>query len=124
MNIIMQTFVGLKCLIETKIQILCDHVDHTRFHIVEMGCQMVQLLSAHIAGPTMCVNLTSALCIFLKPGLRISCKNRKHMFADTFLLSFLRMSWSSHSCNDRRYSYFTRNICNGYADCFKTLFRT
>ena len=38
-----------------------DHVDHTRFHIVEMGCQMVQLLSAHIVGPTMCVNLTPAL---------------------------------------------------------------
>ena len=31
---------------EIKIQILCDHVDHTRFHIVEKGCQMVQLLSA------------------------------------------------------------------------------
>ena len=62
---------------------------------------------------------------FFKPGLGISCKNGKHMFADTFLLiSFLRMPWSSHSCNDRRYSYFTRNICNRYADCFKTLFRT
>ena len=48
---------------------------------------------------------------FLKPGLGISCKNRKHMF----LLSFLRMPLSSHSCNDRRYSYFTRNICNRYA---------
>ena len=45
---------------ETKIQILYDHVDHTRFHIVEMGCQMVQLLSAHIVGPTMFVNLTPA----------------------------------------------------------------
>ena len=48
MNVITHTFVGPKCLTETKIQILCDHVDHTRFHIVEMGCQMVQLLSAHI----------------------------------------------------------------------------
>ena len=44
-----------------NIQILCDHVDHTRFHIVEMGCQMAQLLSAHIVGPTMFVNLTPAL---------------------------------------------------------------
>ena len=44
---------GLKCLTETKIQILCYHVNHTSFHIVEMGCQMVQLLSAHIVGPTM-----------------------------------------------------------------------
>ena len=59
---------------------------------------------------------------FFKPGLGISCKNGKHMFADTFLLSFLRMP--SQCCNDRRYSYFTRNIFNRYADCFKTLFRT
>ena len=61
MNVITHTFVGLKCLTETKIQILCDHVSHTRLHIVEMGCQMVQLLSAHIVGPTMCVNLTPDL---------------------------------------------------------------
>ena len=61
---------------------------------------------------------------FLNLGLGISCKNGKHIFADIFLLSFLRMPWSSHSCNDRRYSYFTRNICNRYADCFKTFFRT
>ena len=60
MNVITHTFVGLKCLTETKIQILCDHVDHTRFHIVEMGCQMVQLLSAHIVEPTLFVNLTPA----------------------------------------------------------------
>ena len=59
-NVITHTFVGLKCLTETKIQILCDHVNHTRFHIVEMLCQMVQLLSAHIAGPTIFVNLTPA----------------------------------------------------------------
>ena len=59
-NVITHTFAGLKCLTETKIQILCDHVSHTRSHTVEMGCQMVQLLSAHIVGPTMCVNLTLA----------------------------------------------------------------
>ena len=59
-NVITHTFVGLKCLTETKIQILCDHVSHTRLHTVEMGCQMVQLLSAHIVGPTVCVNLTLA----------------------------------------------------------------
>ena len=61
MNVITHTFVGLKCLTETKIQILCDHVSHTRLHTVEMGCQIVQLLSVHIVGPTMCVNLTLAL---------------------------------------------------------------
>ena len=37
------------------------------------------------------------------------------MFASSFL-RFPCMPWSSHSCNDRRYSYFTRNICNRYAD--------
>ena len=56
---------------------------------------------------------------FLKPVLGISCKNGKHMFADTFLLSFMRMPWSSHSRNDRRYSYFARNICNRYVDVLK-----
>ena len=56
MNVITHTFVGLKCLTETKIQILYDHVDHTCFHIVEMGCQMVQLSSAHIVGPTVCAD--------------------------------------------------------------------
>ena len=61
MNVITHTFVGLKCLTETKIQILCDHVSHTRLHTVEMGCQMVKLWSAHIVGPTMCVNLNLAL---------------------------------------------------------------
>ena len=67
----------------------------------------------------------TSYAFFQKPGLGISCKNRKYMFADTFLLSFLCMPWSSHSCNDHRYSYFTRNICNRYADCFETLlFRT
>ena len=59
-NVITHTFVGLNCVTENKMQILCDNVDHTRFHIVEMGCQMVQLLSAHIVGPTMFVNLTPA----------------------------------------------------------------
>ena len=64
-NVITHTFVGLKCLTETKIQILCDHVSHTRLH-TEMGCQMVQLLSAHIVGPTMCVNLTLAFPLHIK----------------------------------------------------------
>ena len=30
------------------------------------------------------------------------------------------MPWSSHSCNDRRYSYFARNVCNRHIDSFKT----
>ena len=29
------------------------------------------------------------------------------------------MPWSSHSCNDRRYSYFARNISNRYDDSFR-----
>ena len=32
------------------------------------------------------------------------------------------MPWSSHSCNDRRYSYFARNICNRCFDSLKILF--
>ena len=59
-NVITHTSVGLKYLTETKLQILCDHVSHTRLHTVEMGCQVVQALSARIIGPTMCVNLTLA----------------------------------------------------------------
>ena len=66
------------------------------------------------------LTVVNVLCIFLKPGLPISSKDRKHMFANAFLFkSFLRMPWSSHSCNDRRYSsYFTRHICNRCADTF------
>ena len=64
-NVITHTFVGLKCLTETKVKILCDHVDHTRFHTVEIGCQMVQLLLAHIVGPTMFANLTQALVFYI-----------------------------------------------------------
>ena len=41
--------------------LLYDHVDHIRFHHDERGCQMVQLLSAYIVGPTMFVNMTPAL---------------------------------------------------------------
>ena len=48
MNVITHTFVGLKCLTESKIQILCDHVSHTRLHTVEMGCQMVQLSANNV----------------------------------------------------------------------------
>ena len=62
-NVITNTFVGLKCLAEIKIQILYDHVDKTCFHIVEMGCQMVQLVSAYIVGPTMLVSLTPAFSV-------------------------------------------------------------
>ena len=64
-NVITHTFVGLKCLTETKLQILCDHVDHTRFHIVEMGCQIVQLLSAHIVGQQ---------CYQFDPSLKVQMK--------------------------------------------------
>ena len=54
----------------------------------------------------------------VKPGLHISRKDRKHMFATRFL-SFSRMPWSSHSRNDCRYLYFARNICSRYIDSFK-----
>ena len=34
-NVITHTFVGLKCLTETKIQILCNRVSHTRLKSVQ-----------------------------------------------------------------------------------------
>ena len=37
-NVITHTFVGVNCLTETKIQILCYNVNHTHFHIAEIGC--------------------------------------------------------------------------------------
>ena len=55
-----------------------------------------------------------------KPGLHISRKDRKHMVASTFF-SFPGIPWSSHSCDDLRYSYLTRNICKRYINSFKTL---
>ena len=58
MNVNTNKFVEMKCSTKTKIQLLYDCVDHTRFYIVEMGCQMVKLLYAYIVGPTMFVNLT------------------------------------------------------------------
>ena len=42
----------------------------------------------------------------------------------TRFLSFPGMPWSSHGSNDRKYSYFTRIICNRYVDSFKILIRT
>ena len=42
MDVITNKIIGLKCLIETKIQLLYDHVDHTRFPTAEMGCQVVR----------------------------------------------------------------------------------
>ena len=36
---------------------------------------------------------------FLKPGHHVSCKDGKHMVANTFL-SFSRTHWFSHSYND------------------------
>ena len=62
-----------------------------------------------------------SIVYYLKPGLHISCKDRKHMAANTFL-RFSHMPWSSHSCNDHRYSYFTRNFCNRCINILKILF--
>ena len=57
----------------------------------------------------------------LKLGLHISRKDRKNMVANTFFI-LSRMPWSSRSCNDCRYSYFRRNICNRCVDSLKILF--
>ena len=78
-NVITHTLVGLKCLTETKIQILCDHVDHRRFHIVETGCQMVQLLSAHIVRTNNIRQFDPSLSFIC---LLISCLNTGFRIAD------------------------------------------
>ena len=61
-----------------------------------------------------------------KPGLHISTVYKLIRIESSclriLLLSFPLMPWSSYSCNDRRYSYFIRNICNRYADSFKSSF--
>ena len=44
--------------------------------------------------------------IKVNSGLNISRNDGKHMFANTFC----KMHCSSYCCNDRKYSYFTRNI--------------
>ena len=53
------------CLTEAKTQILCDHVDHTSFCILEMGCQIIQLLRVNIVESTVllsqgCCSVTNA----------------------------------------------------------------
>ena len=49
-NVITHTFAGLKCLTETKIQILCDHVSHTRLHTVEMGWCTIKIFKGGRGG--------------------------------------------------------------------------
>ena len=59
----------------------------------------------------------------VKSGLR---KNRKYIsYAHSGKHVFLKFScitWLLHSSNDRRYSYFTRNIYNRCIDSFYILF--
>ena len=77
MNVITNKFIGLKWFTKTKMQILYDHVDQTRFHNVEMGCQMVQLLSAYIVGPTMPQFEPSVNLAMKVPGVDSRAANRK-----------------------------------------------
>ena len=47
--------------------------------------QRLQLWKAlDFRGKFFLLTVANVLCIFLKPGLPISCKDRKHMFANTF----------------------------------------
>ena len=74
--------------------------------------------------PDTCESALTAVCESwnVKPGLHVSRKDRKDMVANTFFLSFSCMPWSSQSCNDRKYSYFTRNTCNRCINSLKILF--
>ena len=59
-----------------------------------------------------------------RPDLHMSRKpDRKQMVANTFFKLFTYF-WSLDSCNDRRYSYFTRNFCNRCIGSLETLFGT
>ena len=70
--------------------------------------QQLQLWKApDFGGKFFLLTVAKVFCIFLKPGLHISCKDYKHDFK---LSPYALVS----SCNDSRYSYFTRQ--------FKTLF--
>ena len=40
---------------------------------------------------------------FLKPGLHISRKDRKHMFGNMYFLSYSNMVWSPYHCSDHKY---------------------
>ena len=51
----------LGCLTGTKIHILYDHVNRTRFCIVETGCQIIQLLRVNIVEFT--VLLSQQCCL-------------------------------------------------------------
>ena len=57
----------------------------------------------------------------VKPGLRISRKDRKHRLENMFL-SFPAVAWSLYGSNDHRHWSLTRNICNQCAENFKILF--
>ena len=56
----------------------------------------------------------------IKPGLHKNREDRKHMVANKFLKLFTYALVFTCSCNDRRYSCFTRNICNRCIDSLKS----
>ena len=51
----------------------------------------------------------------------MSRNDRKHMVANTFFKLYTYVL-VFNSCNDRRYSYFTRNTCNRCVERLKILF--
>ena len=61
------------------------------------------------------LSVSNALCIFLKPGIGISCKKRKHMFADTFLLrTFIGVETADLTFRTKQYSTsYSSHICYG-----------
>ena len=65
-------------------------------------------------------NIISCKFNTVKSGLHINRKNRKHVGVITFSKLF-PYTLVSHSCNDRRYSYVTRNISNRCIDNLKIL---
>ena len=54
--------------------------------------QQLQLWKAlYFEGNLFLLTVAKILCIFLKSGLSISCKDRKHMFANTFFTAIFTL---------------------------------
>ena len=105
--------------------ILVDQFIWNAFQFWWIDCTLRIVLYWFFSNKTVQLN-----CIFTLPISFISSLVFKLVIriASTWLqkrfLSYPGMPWFSHSCNDRRWLYFTRNICKQYINSFKTLFRT
>ena len=92
------------CCLKTRLRLLCNK--YQRHSSLKLVSQQLKLCNIFIFG-------------IAYSDLHVSRKDRKQMSATRFV-SFPCMPRSSYSCNNRRHSYFTRNICNRYVDSFQS----